>query len=365
VKDTANLKIENVTRKFGKTTALNNVTLNLEDKDFVALLGPSGCGKTTLMRCIAGLDKPDTGGIYMDGQKINDLPPQDRDIALVFQFYAVYPGTNVFGNIAFPLWARKIPADEVKRRVTDTAERLGIGHLLEQKMSKLNVGEKQRVGLARALVRQPKMFLLDEPLTNMDARLRLIVRGELKRIVKDTGLTAIVVSHDQLEAMTMADKIAVMNAGRILQYDTVDNVYHDPNCLFVADFLGSPGMNLIPATLTQKNEMLCLDTGAFTLDVSQHRELIREKTTNSELVLGIRPERIRISDEKDKDAIVGKIDRAELMGDKQNFITQIANVRINVLSPTVLDYEDGDNIHLRLPMEYIHIFDKTSEMAIL
>jgi ABC-type sugar transport system ATPase subunit len=365
VNDTANLKIENVTRKFGKTTALNNVTLNIDDKDFVALLGPSGCGKTTLMRCIAGLDKPDTGSIYMDGQKINDLPPQDRDIALVFQFYAIYPGTNVFGNIAFPLWARKIPADEVKRRVTDIAERLGVGHLLEQKMSRINVGEKQRVALARALVRKPKMFLLDEPLTNMDARLRLIVRGELKRIVKDTGLTAIVVSHDQLEAMTMADKIAVMNAGRILQYDTVDNVYHDPNCLFVADFLGSPGMNLIPATLTQKNEMLCLDTGAFTLDVSKHRELIREKTTNSELVLGIRPERIQISDEKDKDAIVGKIDRAELMGDKQNFITQIANVRMNVLSPTVLDYKDGDNIHLKLPMEYIHIFDKTSEMAIL
>lgn len=365
MRDTVNLKIENVTKKFGKLTALDNVALDIKDKEFVALLGPSGCGKTTLMRCIAGLETLDSGNIYMDGQKINDLPPQDRDIALVFQFYAVYPGANVFGNIAFPLWARKLPSDEVNKLVTETAERLGIGHLLTERMSRLNVGEKQRVALARALVRKPKIFLFDEPLTNMDARLRLIVRGELKRFVKDTELTAIVVSHDQLEAMTMSDKIAVMNTGRILQYDSVDNVYHNPNCLFVADFLGSPGMNLIPATLSEKDGSFCLDTGAFTLDVSQHRDLIREKTTNSELVLGIRPERIQISDRKDKDVITGRIDRAELIGDKQNLITQIANLRINILSPTVIDCRDGDDIHFRLPLEHIHIFDKKSEMAIL
>lgn len=361
----AKLRLNGVTKRYGDLIAVDNISLEVGDGEFSALLGPSGCGKTTTMRCIAGLEAPDEGDIYLDDDRINDMPPEERDIAIVFQFYAMYPGTNVFGNIAFPLWARKLPENEVKRLVKETAEKLGIVDLLNKKLSKLNVGEKQRVALARALVREPRVFLFDEPLTNMDARLRLVIRGELKRFVKETKITSIVVSHDQLEAMTMADRIAVMNEGKLLQYDTVDKIFNHPKNVFIADFIGSPGMNLIDCSLKDKNGKISLDTGEFEIDVSKYRKIIKEKASSSELILGIRPEHVSIVKKKVTNVVKSSVEVVEPIGERQILDLTVKGVNFRAFTTEILDLKAGDGVLCEFDLEKLHVFDKTSGLAII
>jgi multiple sugar transport system ATP-binding protein len=239
------LEIRNITKRFGARAAVNNVSLTADDGEFVVLLGPSGCGKSTLLRMIAGLESPDEGAITLAGRDITNLEARDRDIAMVFQSYALYPHMTIAQNIGYPLRVRKLPVTEIAKQVADVAERLGLTKLLANQPRQLSGGERQRVALARAIIRRPKAFLMDEPLSNLDARLRVEMRAELKRLQHDLKIVTIYVTHDQAEAMTLAHRIAVMCDGKIQQFDTPANVYHRPANTFVASFVGSPAMNLL------------------------------------------------------------------------------------------------------------------------
>ncbi len=239
------LEIQNITKRFGARAAVNNVSLTAEEGEFVVLLGPSGCGKSTLLRMIAGLELPDQGAITLAGREITNLEARDRDIAMVFQSYALYPHMTIAQNIGYPLRVRKLPATEIAKQVNGVAERLGLTKLLANQPRQLSGGERQRVALARAIIRRPKAFLMDEPLSNLDARLRVEMRAELKHLQHELRIVTIYVTHDQAEAMTLAHRIAVMNDGMIQQFDTPANVYHRPANTFVAGFVGSPSMNLL------------------------------------------------------------------------------------------------------------------------
>src|SRR5919198_4868829 len=264
----ASLRLESITKRFGHVTALDDVCLEVEDGEFFAVLGPPGAGKTTLLRTIVGLERPDKGDVYADGERITDVYPGDRDIAIMFQNLALYPDKTVFGNLAFPLRQRNAPKEEVRRRVDETARTLHIEHLLERKPAKLSGGERQRVALGRALVREPKAFLLDEPLSALDALLRLEMRAELKHLQRDLGRTLVYVTHDQVEAMSMPDRVAVLREGVVQQVDTPERIYHRPINQFVATVVGSPPMNFIPCTVAARNGSLRLQHPLFDVEVS-------------------------------------------------------------------------------------------------
>lgn len=232
----AKVKFDKLVKRFGNVTAVDSLDLEVADGEFLVLLGPSGCGKTTTLRCLAGLETPDSGEIYIDDQVVNEVPPKDRDCAMVFQSYALYPNMSAHDNLAFPLKMRKLPKNEIENRVKKTADLLRIGHLLQRKPKQLSGGEAQRVALGRAIIRQPKVFLMDEPLSNLDAKLRLYMRAELKRLQKDLGTTTVYVTHDQAEAMTMGDRVAVMHQGRLQQVASSLEIYNSPRTLFVAGF---------------------------------------------------------------------------------------------------------------------------------
>ena len=300
-----NVRLEKVTKRFGDVIAVNKVSFEVKDKEFFVLLGPSGCGKTTTLRCIAGLEKVDDGDIYIGDEVVNDLPPKDRDVAMVFQTYALYPHMKVYDNIAFPLKMRKIPKNVIKEKVKRTAELLRIAHLLDRKPAQISGGEAQRVALGRAIVREPKVFLMDEPLSNLDAKLRIYMRAELKRIQKDIGVTTVYVTHDQIEAMTMADKIAIMNFGNLQQVGSPREIYDHPTNMFVAGFIGTPPMNFLDCTLIEKDGSYFLDSGEFILSISHDiGRIVREKATGSELILGIRPEDISLEKKQTHEEVI-------------------------------------------------------------
>jgi ABC-type sugar transport system ATPase subunit len=280
----ATVSFDTVTKVFpGHTTALDRLTLMVEDGEFLILLGPSGCGKTTALRLIAGLEKPTSGTISIGGRVINDLPPRERDIAMVFQSYALYPHMTVYKNLAFGLRERRVAKAEIDVRVREMSRMLGLDDLLKRKPGQLSGGQRQRVAMGRALVRQPKAFLLDEPLSNLDAKLRVQMRSELKRLHQSLGITTIYVTHDQTEAMTLGDRIAVMSGGELLQVGRPNEVYSRPANLFVAAFIGSPSMNLLLANARDG----VVEAGDFRLQMPGVRD--------GELVLGFRPERMRPS----------------------------------------------------------------------
>src|SRR5437870_11079545 len=260
----AQVRLLDVVKSYGAYMAVDSVSLTVEDGEFVALVGPSGCGKTTTLNLVAGLIEITAGEIRIDDRLVNDLDPKDRNIAMVFQNYALYPHMTVYKNLAFPLENRRIPAAEVDRRVQRTAKLLQIERLLGRKPAQLSGGQQQRVAVGRAIVREPQAFLMDEPLSNLDAKLRVHMRAELKRLQKDIGVTTIYVTHDQVEAMTMADRVAILNHGELQQYDTPRRVYVHPSNHFVAGFVGSPPNNSIECTLTKEG---ILDAGDFQLAV--------------------------------------------------------------------------------------------------
>ena len=258
----AGLSLRNIYKKYpGGVTAVTDFTLEIEDKEFIILVGPSGCGKSTTLRMIAGLEEISEGELFIGDKLVNDVPPKDRDIAMVFQNYALYPHMTVFDNMAFGLKLRKTPKDEIKRRVEEAARILDISHLLDRKPKALSGGQRQRVALGRAIVREPKVFLLDEPLSNLDAKLRAQMRTELNKLHKRLGTTFIYVTHDQVEAMTMGDRIVVMKDGFIQQVDTPQNLYDNPVNVFVAGFIGSPQMNFVDAKLASKDGKLVVEYG--------------------------------------------------------------------------------------------------------
>ncbi len=289
----AKVQLENLTKKFGAVTAVNDMTLEIPDKQFTVLVGPSGCGKTTCLRLVAGLEEATAGNIYIGERRVNDVPPKDRDIAMVFQNYALYPHMSVYDNMAFGLRLRKYPKPEIDRRVKEAGAMLGIEGLLGRKPKQLSGGQRQRVALGRAIVRDPQVFLMDEPLSNLDAKLRVETRAEIKKLHARLQTTTIYVTHDQVEAMTMGDRIVVMHDGLVQQVDTPLNLYGKPANLFVAGFIGSPAMNFLRSRLVQRNGAIEVDAGTFRLPVPADIVQETRQWIGQEVVFGIRPEDIQ------------------------------------------------------------------------
>ncbi|MEM1510730.1 MAG: ABC transporter ATP-binding protein [Thermofilaceae archaeon] len=359
-----NVRIENATKRFGKTIAVNKLNLEVKDGEFVCILGPSGCGKTTTLRCVAGLDKFDEGHIYFNDEMVDHLSPQERNIGMVFQFYVVYRMT-VRENLAFPLEIKNLPRDEINRRVKEIAEILRLSDLLDVNATKLGPAEKQRVALGRALIKEPKVLLLDEPLTNLDAKLRTEMRIELMRLHKRLRSTTIFVTHDQLEAMTLGDRIAVMNLGVLQQYDTPYNLYYHPKNLFVADFIGSPSMNFIECTLKRKNGEAFLDATDFKINLGDLSNVILRKASSEEVLMGIRPEHIVISKENVNDAFTGIIDFIENIGDKNIIHVKIGNQIIRVLVHGRTEFKLNETVYIKFLMNTFHVFDKKTGSVIV
>src|SRR5512143_2216440 len=291
----ASVTYENVVKKFGDMAAVDNISFHVDDKEFLVLVGPSGCGKTTALRLLAGLEEITEGVIKIGDRVVNDIAPKDRDIAMVFQSYALYPHLSVFDNMAFGLKLRKVAKDEIKRRVGEAAEVLGITDLLQRKPRQLSGGQRQRVAVGRAIVREPKVFLFDEPLSNLDAKLRVAMRAEISKLHQRLQTTFIYVTHDQTEAMTMATRIAVINKGVLQQLDSPQMLYDHPNNLFVAGFIGSPAMNFFPGKLRKDNGKVVVDTGDFVVPIPAKKAKPFENYVGRDIIFGIRPENIHDS----------------------------------------------------------------------
>jgi len=364
----ASVTYEHVTKRFGDVIAVNDLNLEIKDKEFLVLLGPSGCGKTTSLRLLAGLEELTEGNIYIGDRLVNDVAPKDRDIAMVFQSYALYPHMSVYDNMAFGLKLRKVPKAEIDRRVKEAAEILGISELLDRKPKQLSGGQRQRVAVGRAIVREPKVFLMDEPLSNLDAKLRVHARAELAKLHQRLGTTFIYVTHDQVEAMTMATRIAVLRDGILQQLDTPQRLYDEPDNIFVAGFIGSPSMNFFDVTLVESDGRLYVDGGSFRLEVpeSKARPLLPHK--GKEVIFGIRPEDVHakpyVPPGITEASIKAKVDVTEPMGNeiflycltgKKSFIARV-DPRVAV--------RPGDQIELALNMANMHIFDPKTEKAI-
>jgi multiple sugar transport system ATP-binding protein len=360
----ANVKLEHLTKTFGEVVAVNDLNLEIKDKDFVCLLGPSGCGKTTTLRMIGGVETPTSGEIYFDDKPVTDLPSKDRDIAMVFQFYVIYPDMKPYDQIAFPLKVRKFPKHEIKERVEEAASILRVEYLLEKPISQLTVDERQRIELARALVRKPQVYLLDEPLTNLDAKLRAHMRAEIKRLFKSIGATTIYVTHDQVEAMSMADKIAVMTLGFLQQYDSPDELYDHPKNLFVAGFVGSPSMNFIDCTFVKEGEKAYLDAAEFKYEVTDLAEKIEKDSTSPEVTLGIRPEDIEIHVSRQRNALSADVSILEPMGHRAIAHIQLGGITL-VVNVDLPKLKTGDKVWLTFKKEKIHIFDKKTGASII
>jgi multiple sugar transport system ATP-binding protein len=365
------LKIENLTRKYGNVKALDNFSLEVNSGEFMVLLGPSGCGKTTVVRCIAGLVKPTTGQIYIGDQLVNQLPPKDRDVAMVFQNYALYPHMNVFDNIAFPLKMRKTTKQQIKDKVRNISQLLEIENFLDRKPKELSGGQMQRVALGRALVREPKIFLMDEPLSNLDAKLRTFMRTEIKKLQKKIGITTLYITHDQIEAMSMADKIAVMNSGLVQQIGTAAEIYKEPANTFVADFVGSPSMNFLRCNIFENDyyHTIILESNSAHLQFPIYKfpfKLPSEKN----IIIGIRPRDILFLDNEDFNGIKlgGKISFNELLGDDSLVEIKIGNddsIKIANTDPS-FDFTVGKDLTVGIPYNKIHFFDpKTGNRLVL
>jgi multiple sugar transport system ATP-binding protein len=352
---------QNVSKKFGSSNVVDDLTLKIEDGEFVVLLGPSGCGKTTTLRMLAGLEDATAGDIYIGAERVNDIPTRQRDVAMVFQSYALYPHMTVAENIAYPLRVRKMAKSEIVLRVERVALMLEINKLLARKPRDLSGGERQRVALARAIVREPRVYLMDEPLSNLDAKLRVQMRGELKRLQHELGTTTVYVTHDQAEAMTLAHRVAVMRAGRLQQFDTPLNIYHRPANRFVAEFVGSPGMNFIEGR--REAAALVFTDSALMLPLSAvHLERIngRERVT-----LGIRPEHVHVSLTEAADALPASVYVTELMGNETLVFLQFSGgEKIIARADATFRAEPETRVWVRFEMEKIDFFDAESGVAL-
>jgi carbohydrate ABC transporter ATP-binding protein, CUT1 family (TC 3.A.1.1.-) len=347
------LRLDRITKRFRNVVAVDNVSLDVGKGEFIVLLGPSGCGKTTTLRIIAGLEIPDEGRVYIDGIDVTDLEPGDRDVAMVFQDYALYPHMSVFDNIAFPLVVRRsklrLGKKDIEGKVLKVARMLGIDGLLDRKPTQLSGGQQQRVALARALVREPKVWLMDEPLSNLDALIRVQVRAELKKLQKDLGITTVYVTHDQIEALTLADRIAVMNKGRVLQVGSPKEVYEDPEHVFVATFIGSPPMNILECEATKE-----------TLECPGFSKPLPPDTVNlqGKLYIGIRPEHIEIvSGSINEDVVRAKVYVVEPLGAEYIVNVMVGGEIVKVKTSKELPLNPGDTTYLRINWNKVTIFD--------
>ena len=352
----ASIRLERLTKKFGKVIAVNGLSLEVQDGEFISLLGPSGCGKTTTLLMIAGIYRPTEGNVYFDDVLVNDVAPKDRYVGLVFQSYALYPHMKVYENIAFPLRLAKVPKKEIDRRVREVASLTKIEELLDRMPGQLSGGQQQRVALCRALVKEPEILLLDEPLSNLDARLRIETRAEIKRLQRELGITSILVTHDQVEAMTMAERIAVMHSGVLQQYDPPGVLYDRPKNLFVASFIGDPPMNLISMKVMEREGQLILSADGFHLPVPEGLRERLSTLVGEEVVLGLRPEDMTLAREERPGSISGEVFLTEPLGGGTLVHFTFGDVKLRVLAPREQPVEVGDRLWIVLQEEKVHVF---------
>jgi multiple sugar transport system ATP-binding protein len=362
--------LDRVTKVFktrrGIVEAVKNVTIEIKPGEFFAIIGPSGCGKTTTLRMIAGLEIPTEGRVFIGDRDVTFLPPKERDVGMVFQSYAIYPHMKVYDNIAFPLKIRKVSEEEIRKKVTDVAKVLSIAHLLDRTPSELSGGEMQRVAVARALVREPRVLLLDEPLSNLDAQVRVTARAFLKRLQRELNITTVYVTHDQSEAMVLGDRIAIMNYGEIQQIGTPFEIYRKPANMFVATFVGSPPTNLIPGSIIEKNGKMIFDAGAFQLSIPDNiASLIKEKLMHTEVVLGIRPEDINAVPYNEGLSICGAVYVTEYLATHQWVTIAINNIYIKAYAPAEAKINIGDKMCIAFDANKMYLFDKKSQKSLM
>lgn len=381
----ATVKLANVTKRFGDLTALDDITLDVKDEEFFVLLGQTGAGKTTTLRCIAGLDRPEEGNIYLDDTRVNDKTPAERDVAFVFQSHILYPHLTVYENMAFPLHPRKLSAEEIDRRVKDIAQMLHIEHLLMRNPNQLSGGETQRVGLGRAMVRRPQVFLMDEPISNLDAKLRAEMRIEIRWRQRQLGTTTFYVTHDQVEAMSMADRIAVLESGSIQQMGTPSEIYNNPANLFVAGFIGSPSMNCIPCNINNNNgssQVVLSGNGSenhrFSIRDDLLARFVSDIHTDRELVIGAHPEDVLVNHgsvantlDSDVNTFKAEVYSVEPLGAET--IVEITLGKDRAGSHTIIksrtspnfEAKIGEKIYVTFVPDRIHLFDKITGDTLL
>ena len=368
----ADLQLKNIYKTYaGGVTAVSDFCLDIEDKEFIVLVGPSGCGKSTTLRMIAGLEEITSGELYIDGKLVNDVAPKDRDIAMVFQNYALYPHMTVFDNMAFALKLRKTPKAEINARVHEAAKILDIEHLLDRKPKALSGGQRQRVALGRAIVRNPKVFLMDEPLSNLDAKLRVAMRTEINKLHKKLETTFIYVTHDQTEAMTMGTRIIVMKDGFVQQVDTPANLYNKPCNMFTAGFIGSPQMNFVDALLKKESDGVYLEFNSEKVKLPEGKASNKalEPYFDKTVVLGIRPEDLHDEESfiasTDHASVSAYVDVTEMMGAEYYLYLKIADkpftARVNQRTTAKM----GETIKIAFDTNKIHLFDKETENTII
>ena len=378
----ASLSLRSIYKKYpGGVVAVSDVNLEIKDKEFIILVGPSGCGKSTTLRMIAGLEEISEGELYIGDRLVNDVAPKDRDIAMVFQNYALYPHMTVFENMAFGIKLRKVPKDEISRKVEEAARSLDISHLLDRKPKALSGGQRQRVALGRAIVREPQVFLLDEPLSNLDAKLRAQMRTEISKLHQKLGTTFIYVTHDQTEAMTMGDRIVVMKDGFIQQVDSPQNLYSNPVNLFVAGFMGSPQMNFVDAVLRKIEGRYTIEFGSedtktsrgvkyyVELPESKVDENVLSNYVDKEIIMGIRPENIHDEEMFISSAKTGIIDAdveiTEMMGAEVYLYLTCQGISLTARVDPRSTARPQDTIKVALDPNKVHIFDKETEKTIV
>ena len=381
----AGVTLKNLTKSFGKVTAVNSINLKIRDGEFMALVGPSGCGKTTALRMIAGLEESTSGEILIGERLVNDVSPKDRDIAMVFQNYALYPHMSVQENMSFGLRLKRTPTGspipffntrptyakaEIDRRVLETAEMLGLNQLLLRKPKELSGGQRQRVALGRAIVREPKVFLMDEPLSNLDAKLRVQTRADLIKLHRRLGVTTVYVTHDQIEAMTMGDRITVMSAGVIQQVGAPLELYKHPANLFVAGFIGSPAMNFVPVTVRAVGETLTVDAGAFQVTLPPALTAKAQAYIGKACIFGIRPEHIHdknlvgLVKPTEGNTVQADVDVVEPLGSNVEMYLKAGEHALIAEIDSATAAKTGDRIAVIFDMDESHLFDKDTELAI-
>jgi ABC-type sugar transport system ATPase subunit len=361
----AEVRLRNVVKRFDNNVlAVDDLSLDIADGEFLVLLGPSGCGKTTTLRMVAGLETVTEGEIYIGDRQVNHLPPGERDIAFVFQFYALYPHLSVRDNIAFPLKAQQVSREETERRVNQIADKLQIRHVLNRRPNRLPSGEQQRVALGRAMVRQPQVFLMDEPLTNLDASLRAEMRVELKHLQQELGTTMLYVTHDQTEAMSMSHRIAVMNLGVLQQVGTPLEIYNHPQTLFVATFIGSPPMNVIPCTLGE-NGMLHGTDSDFELLLSPAVQVQANPRGDDTMIFGVRSEAVALVHGDGAADLHGQIIVREPLGDETIYQIDIGKRTLLAKTSPRQMFQQGERVGIRFDQTRIHLFDPDTERSLL
>ncbi|MCF7928331.1 MAG: ABC transporter ATP-binding protein [Spirochaetales bacterium] len=366
----AEVELQNLVKQFGKdVVAVKNLNMTVKNKEFLVLLGPSGCGKTTTLRSISGLEIPTKGKIILDGKDVTRLRASQRDIAFVFQLYALYPHMTTYKNMAFPLKTQKMPKNKIDEEVRKTAKMLQIDHILDRKPKHLAGGDMQRVALGRALVRRPKVFLLDEPIGTLDAAFREEMRTELKKLHVDAGATSIYVTHDQVEAMSMGDRIAVMNQGVLQQIDVPHEIYANPVNLFVANFIGSPGMNFVNCTAAKGDEgtFLVMEPDGAKLEISNKlkQTIVDGGEVDRQLVLGVRPEDVKVSFEKKEGYLETSVFVVETMGSFNIVDLKYGETIVKARVPASVRPELEKRAYINFDMDRVRLFDKETENTIM